>query len=69
MRTSIINIISTIENVAMRIMGIKGITLSAWVSVLKFESHIPENVVDQMNEILVQDEHLLREKSFGRVSE
>ncbi len=33
---------------------------------LRFESHIPENVVDQMNHILVQNENLLRDKAFGR---
>ena len=49
----------------LNITRIIGITLSAWVSVL----HIPENVVDQMNDILVQHENLLRDKSFGRVSE
>ncbi len=36
---------------------------------LSFESHIPENVVDQMNYILVQHEHLLQDESYGRVSE
>ena len=36
---------------------------------LRFESHIPENVVDQMNDILVQHEHLPRDESYGRVSE
>ena len=35
----------------------------------RFESHIPENVVDQMNDILVQHEHLPRNESYGRVSE
>ena len=29
---------------------------------LRFESHIPENVVDQMNDILVQHEHRGRER-------
>ena len=36
---------------------------------LSFESHIPEKVVDQMNDILVQHEHLLLDESCGRVSE
>ena len=35
---------------------------------LRFESHIPENVVDQMNDFLVQHEDLLRYSSFGRVA-
>ena len=35
----------------------------------RFESHIPENVVDQMKYILVQHENLLHDKFFGRVSE
>ena len=36
---------------------------------LRFESHILENVVDQMNDILVQHEDLLHDSSFGRVAE
>jgi hypothetical protein len=36
---------------------------------LRFESHIPENVVDQMNDILVQQENLLHNSSFDRVAE
>jgi hypothetical protein len=35
----------------------------------RFESHIPENVVDQMNDILVQYENLLHDSSFDRVAE
>ena len=35
---------------------------------LRFEPHIPENVVDQMNDILVQHENLLRDNPFDRVS-
>ena len=34
-----------------------------------FESHIPKNVVDQMNDILVQDIHLLDYSALGRVSD
>ena len=36
---------------------------------LSLESHIPEHVVDQMNNVLVQDWHLLGESSLCRVSE
>jgi hypothetical protein len=36
---------------------------------LRFESHIPENVVDQMNDILVQHEDLIHDSSFDRVTE
>ena len=36
---------------------------------LCFETHIPENVVDQMNDILVQHENLLHDSSFHRVAE
>ncbi len=38
---------------------------------LRFESHTPENVVDQMNDILVQHENLLHASSlnsFDRVA-
>ncbi len=60
---SITHTISTIEKIVMMsIMGTICITLSAWVYALNFESHIPGNVVDQMNEIPVQHEHLLRKK-------
>ena len=31
---------------------------------LCFESHIPENVVDQMNDVLVQDKHFLDNTSL-----
>ena len=31
---------------------------------LNFESHIPKNVVDQMNYILVQDIHLLDDSTL-----
>jgi hypothetical protein len=34
-----------------------------------FEWHSPENVVDQMNDVLVQHENLLCDSSFGRVAE
>ena len=34
----------------------------------RFESHIPENVIDQMNDILVQHENLLHDSSFDRVA-
>jgi hypothetical protein len=36
---------------------------------LRFESHIPENVIDQMNNVLVQHEHLLHDSSFEREAE
>ena len=36
---------------------------------LRFESHIPENVIDQMNNVLVQHEHLLYDSSFEREAE
>ena len=36
---------------------------------LCFESHIPENVIDQMNNVLVQHEHLLYDSSFEREAE
>ena len=36
---------------------------------LSFESHIPKNVVDQMNDILVQDIHLLDDSALRRVSD
>ena len=35
----------------------------------RFESHIPENVVDQMNDILVQHKHLLQDESMYIVAE
>ena len=44
-------------------IGIICITLSACVSVLN-----PENVIDQMNDILVQHENLLHDSSFDRVA-
>ena len=34
---------------------------------LRFESHQPEHVVDQMNNILVQYENLFGDSSFGAV--
>ena len=34
---------------------------------LRFESHQPEHVVDQMNNILVQNENLFGDSSFGAV--
>jgi hypothetical protein len=34
-----------------------------------FESHIPENVGDQMNDILVENENLIHDRSFDRVAE
>ncbi len=34
---------------------------------LRFESHEPEHVVDQMNNILVQYENLFRDSSFDTV--
>ena len=36
---------------------------------LCFESHIPKNVVDQINYILVQDIHLLDDSALRRVSD
>ena len=36
---------------------------------LRFESHIPENVVNQMNDILVQHKHLLQDESMYIVAE
>ena len=36
---------------------------------LRFESHIPENIVDQMNCILVQNEILPHDESLWRVAE
>ncbi len=35
---------------------------------LRFETHQPEHVVDQMNNILVQYENLFGDSSFGAVS-
>ncbi len=35
---------------------------------LRFESHIPEHVVDQMNNILVQYENLFDDSSFDTVT-
>ena len=34
---------------------------------LRFESHKPDHVVDQMNNILVQDENLFGDSSFDAV--
>ena len=36
---------------------------------LRLEFHIPEHVIHQMNNVLVQDWHLLGESSLCRVSE
>ena len=35
----------------------------------RFEPHTPENVVDQMNDILVQHKHLLQDESMYIVAE
>ena len=35
----------------------------------RFEFHIPENVVDQMNDILVQHKHLLPDATMSIVAE
>ena len=35
---------------------------------LRLERHIPENVIDQMNNVLVQNGHLLDDSPLRRVS-
>jgi hypothetical protein len=36
---------------------------------LRFDCHIPENVIDQMNDVLVQHGNLLHNSSFDRAAE
>ena len=53
----------------MRLIDIIDTSLYLFGLGLGFESHIPENVVDDMNDVLVQHVHFLRDRSFDRVAE